>query len=112
MSGKLVRMSGGVQTPSSMSGSCWEAIKDVRKCSDTLQYVRLLSGSPQRCPGVVWRPYRMSGSGWLALPDVWEWSGDHPGCPVGHHDHSQTSWSASRPLSDIRDSLLPTPGHP
>ena len=23
----------------------------------------------------------MSWSGREALPDVWEWSGDHPGCP-------------------------------
>ena len=43
-----------------MSGSCWEALQDVREWSE----------GPPGFPGVVGRPSRMSGSGREILPDV------------------------------------------
>ena len=54
-----------------MSGSCWEALSNVRE----------LSGGPLGYSGVVRRPSQMFESGREALPDVREWSGGHPGCP-------------------------------
>ena len=59
--------------PARMSGSCQEALPDVRQ----------LSGDPPRCPVVVGRLSRMCGSGgrlsqisgsrWETFPDVRKW---------------------------------------
>ena len=64
-------MSGSVQTPSSMSGSCQEALPDAQEWSR----------GRQGCPGVVGRPSRMSVSGREALPDVQKWPIGPSGCP-------------------------------
>ena len=62
---------GVVARPSLRSGSCREAIPDVR------------------------RPFRMSGCGRMALPDVREWSVDTSGCPETLPDVRE--WSGGPP---------------
>ena len=81
--------------PFRMSGSCREALPNVR---EALPVVPEWSGDTPRCPGVVRRPSRLFGSGretlqnvrnappnireWSeALSDVQEWSGGPFGCP-------------------------------
>ena len=81
-----------------MSGSCREALPDVRELLRGSLDVREWSAGPPGdrewlgglsvCPGVVGRPCRksgsgrkasqMSGSGRKALPDVREWAGGPP----------------------------------
>ena len=79
-----------------MSGSCQEALSNVR---EALPIVREWSGDTPGCPGmvegpprcsrVVGRPSRMSRSCQEALPVVWEWSGDPSEClecPPGYSE--------------------------
>ena len=70
---------GMVRRPSEMSGSCRDAVTDVR---ESLPVVREWLGDHPSClgvvgvhpgcPGVSERPSRMSGSGREALLEVWE----------------------------------------
>ena len=85
-----------------MSGSCREALLDVRSGWEALPDVRELSGDPPGCAGgsprflrVVERPSWMTKNGLETIPDVREvhpdvrevipevreWSGGPPGCP-------------------------------
>ena len=66
--------------PFRMSGSCLQALPDVREdlpvvrewSGDTLGCPGVVRG-PHGCPGVVGRPSRMSGSCRETLPVVQEW---------------------------------------
>ena len=79
-----------------MSGSCRQALPDVRECS----------GGPPGHPEVVGMPYWMSGSGRLAIPDDLEWSGDPPGSPGVVGSPSWMSRSGREALLNVRKARL------
>ena len=92
-----------------MSGSCWEALTDVRKwlggppkCLGVVGKPSRMFEKPTQSPGVVGRPSRMSGSCWEAFTDVRELSGGPHGCPGVVKSPSRMTGSVRESFPDVR----------